>query len=704
MRMSRVCMGLAVLLVSLAVFAADRPEPVLPEIVVTPLRSDSDIQSVPVTAYRLPASSAVRDQAARTTPDAIRGLPSVMVQKTSQGQGSPFLRGFTGFRTLCLVDGIRLNNSVFRDGPNQYWNTVDPLSIRAYELVMGPASVLYGSDAVGGVLNALPIEPPGYSGKPTWQRTLVYRGATADRSTVGRIQLAGRPSEELGFVGGVSLKEFGDVRGGGDVGRQEKTGYDETDVDGRVDYHLGDRSVLTLGHQSVRQNDAWRTHRTIYGIDWEGLTHGDDKVLTYDQSRDLSYLRLKADDLRGVVDAADVVVSRHAQGEDLYRVKKDDKADGQGFDVETWGAAAQLSSDSAVGDWVYGAEYYHDSVSSYSRKYGADGRVEKADIQGPVGDDASVDSLGVYVQDTVSLFDGGLDVIPGARYTYARAEAGRVKDPVTGKATSIEDDWDAVAGSLRILRPIVPDRSLVAFAGVAQGFRAPNLSDLSRLDIARSGELETAAPGLDPEEYLAGEIGLKARTERVDAQVSYYYTVIDNLIVRAPTGRLVDDLVEVTKKNSGDGYVQGAELSTTYRFSSAWSAWLNLSWMDGAVDAYPTSASEQERDSLSRLLPPTAQAGVRWQADGGTYWFEGLGDMAAKADKLSAEDERDTQRIPPGGTPGYAVFTLRGGAQLTDALNVALSVENLLNEDYRIHGSGVNEPGRNVILTASCSF
>ncbi len=84
-----------------------------------------------------------------------REVPGVIVQKTGHGQGSPFLRGFTGFRTLLLIDGIRLNNSVFRDGPNQYWNTVDPFTIGQLEIIKGPSSVLFGSDAIGGTVNVV---------------------------------------------------------------------------------------------------------------------------------------------------------------------------------------------------------------------------------------------------------------------------------------------------------------------------------------------------------------------------------------------------------------------------------------------------------------------------------------------------------------------------------------------------------------------
>ena len=103
-------------------------------------------------------------------------------------------------------------------------------------------------------------------------------------------------------------------------------------------------------------------------------------------------------------------------------------------------------------------------------------------------------------------------------------------------------------------------------------------------------------------------------------------------------------------------------------------------------------------------MPPTAEVGLRWQSDAAKYWCELVGNAAAKADKLSADDVRDTQRIPPGGTPGYAVCHVRTGTRINDTLLLGLSVENIFDKDYRIHGSGVNEPGRNVILTASLDF
>lgn len=689
-------------------FADPQPsstEVVSSNVVVTALRVPHEESSVPFTTYNLKMEEAQLDKSPRSTPDVFQGLPSVMSQKTAYGQGSPYLRGFTGFRNLLLVEGVRLNNSVFRDGPNQYWSTVDSLSVESYDVVMGPSSVLYGSDAIGGTVNASTVAPPSeYEGQPVWAPMLYFRGASAEQSATSRLQLGARLNEQIGFIGGVSMKSYGDLRGGKEVGRQEHTGYDEMDFDGRLDVALNKESRVTFGHQSASQDDVWRTHKTIYGLTWEGLKAGDEKSRFLDQQRTLDYLTYTGEHLNSLIDRMKLTVSRQAQQEDESRVKKDSTAEDQGFDVTTWGTSLQLESDTMLGYWVYGVEYYHDSVDSYLNKYKADGTLSKVGIQGPVADDARYDSVGVFVQDTISSFDDQLDVIPGIRYTAAQADANQVLNPENSQAMSVAGNWDTLAGSLRLLHPLTQDRRHTVFTGVSQGFRAPNLSDLTRLDTARSNEIETPVSSLEPEYFTSYEVGVKSRFDHFSSTLTYYYTDIDSMIVRAPTGRLIDGLNEVTKKNSGDGYVQGVEWFNTVTVSKNWSGWLSASWMEGEVDAYPTSSGIKQRDYLTRLMPPTAQVGVRAQTDRAKYWVEGLCDAASKADRLSADDLRDTQRIPPGGTPGYAVFGIRVGSQITPALAMSLALENLMDTDYRIHGSGCNEPGRNVVLTGRYTF
>ena len=148
----------------------------------------------------------------------------------------------------------------------------------------------------------------------------------------------------------------------------------------------------------------------------------------------------------------------------------------------------------------------------------------------------------------------------------------------------------------------------------------------------------------------------------------------------------------------------GLEVSLHYRFHPQFTAFGDFAWMDSQVTTFPTSAAVKEREVLDRQMPPTGHLGLRWTHPSKKGWIEARVTLVGKATKLSTRDEGDTQRIPPGGTPGYGVITIRGGADVTDYLTLSAAVENLTNQDYRIHGSGVNEPGTNLILAADLHF
>lgn len=671
-------------------------------VVVTATRSEEELFRLPYTVDEV-SESELKRNLPRTLPEALKETPSVMLQKTGHGQGSPFIRGFTGFRTLLLIDGIRLNNSVFRDGPNQYWNTVDLMSVNRLEVVKGPSSVLYGSDAIGGTVNALTSRREEFGPGENWDRRAYYRFASAEDSHTARGEVSGNFNDQVGVLVGGTFKDYGDLRGGRDVGRQPQTGYSEYDWDVKLERFFDSDSKIVVAHQSVRQNDAWRTHRTIYGLLWEGTTRGTDRKLAYDQDRDLTYLQYHTENLSGFVDEVHFSVSHHFQGEREHRIRSNSTQQRQGFDVNTFGSFLTLQSSSPVGEWVYGVEMYHDSVDSFSQQFNASGALTLVDIQGPVGDDSSYDLAGAFIQNSVPLGER-VEMILGGRYTYARAAADRVRDPVTGMPTSIENDWNAAVGSARLLWQVDEADHWHLFAGVSQGFRAPNLSDLSRFDIAGSGEVETAAPNLDPEYFITYEAGLKLDYERGSVQVAYYHTDIDSMIIRTPTGNVISGLNEVTKRNSGDGYIHGVEVSGELQLHPQWRVRGTISWMEGEVDGYPTSASVKQREPVSKLMPTTLQLGLLWEHPSRKYWVEGFCTLANEQDRLSAADRRDTQRIPPGGTPGYAIGTLRFGWRPCRNASLTAAVENITDEDYRIHGSGLNEAGRNFIITADFRF
>jgi len=667
----------------------------LDEIVVTATRTERAAAEVPYVSHVLDSYTLLHHKQARTLPEALRGTPGILVQKTGHGQGSPFIRGFTGFRTLFLIDGIRLNNSVFRDGPNQYWNTIDPFTIDRMEIVKGPSSVLYGSDAVGGTVNALLLSGQRAPQSDGATGRMFYRFADGEDAGVGRAQFGYRRGD-LSFLLGYSVKDFGDLESG--AGVQPQTGYQERDADFKMEYRLGEGQRLILAHQQLEQDDAWRTHRTVFAQPFRGTSIGSARVRALDQNRDLTYLQYHGEGLDGLVSEWHASLSLQQQSERRFRVRGDGRSDRQGFDVSTAGLSIQGQSTPARGLWVYGLEYYQDSVDSFRRDFDAEGVLTSTAIQGPVADDARYGLLGIYVERQLPI-GAHWELIPGIRHTYASADADRVLDPVTGGTRRMADNWGASVGSLRVRYQVERSSPWNFFGGISEGFRAPNLSDLTRFDSARTNEIETPVASLEPEAFVSYELGAKLDTPQGWAQMAFYYTDIDGMIVRTPTGAVIDGDFEVTKRNSGKGYTKGIELEGAWHFSRRWSLVGAFTWMDGAVDTFPTSAPTLVTEPIDRMMPVTTTVGLQWQDPSERYWLEASLVDAQAQDELSTRDRSDASRIPPGGTPGYTVLHLRSSWRISDTLRLAAAVENVTDQNYRVHGSGLNETGRNLVVT-----
>lgn len=686
------------LITACCAYGAEQTEP----ITVTATRDTSPVQKAPYYISSVSSDEITSEYMTRTVPEALKRETGTSIQKTGHGQGSPYIRGFTGYRNLMLVDGIRLNNSTFRDGPNQYWNTIDPLSLSRIELVRGPFSALYGSDAIGGTAECFSRGaqdlPPGKSSLTD----LYYRFSSAEDSHQARFSTIYSPHGSTFLTAGITMKDFGELEGGSSVGTQEKTGYEEMDWDIKLEHFTDDNARIVIAHQNVNLDDAWRTHKTIYGVSWHGTTVGNELKRSLDQNRELTYMQYHQVNIGQAVDEVHAGISHHMQAETRDRIRTRNRHDYQGTDVNTIGAFVQLKSPFDSGALIYGIDYYRDNVDSFKNTLNPDGSVKSSAIQGPVADDAAYDTAAAFLQGVIDL-DKNSSLLLGGRYERSSVDADKVEDPRTGSQTSLTESWDSVAGNARIIKAVTVDGSLRLFAGISQGFRAPNLSDLTRLDTARTDELETPSPGLDPEKFISYEAGAKFNTDNASAQVALFRTDIKDSIVRTPTGEIIDGNREVTKKNAGDGFAHGLEIQADYKVTENVKIFGAFTWVYGEEETFPTSDPVLETEPFSKLMPPAGHAGIRWSASN-DFWMEASCDAADKADELSTADKNDTSRIPPGGTPGYAVYNLRAGWKPTDRLTLAMAIENIGDKDYRIHGSGLNEPGRNFIISVRNTF
>ncbi len=652
----------------------------LPDIVVTASRTTEKANDEPYTAEILTAEQ-LKEKASRTLPQALLDTPGVLVQQTTPGHGSPYVRGFTGRQNLLLLDGVRLNNSTWRGGPVQYWNTLDSQAIARLELIKSQGSVLYGSDAIGGTLNTL-SKSSGFRDKEGFFSggAAYYRFDTNSESHLGRLEQRLGVGGEWGLMLGASAKDIGDIKDSA-LGRMRNTGYREQSFDFKFEYAFSDSRTLTLAHTSLNQDDVPRWHSTVDSRAWfhgsSFTTAGTDLERTLDQERSLTYLRLEdSESAISWIDEWQTTLSYQKTQDSEFRVRSSGRIDERILDLDTYGLTFQAKS----GPVVWGADFYHDEVSSEGRRNGANRPQNR-----PVADDASYDSLGLFANYSGEIGQR-FSYDAGARFTYARADWDGYRPAGATVDQSGDASWENLSLSLRAKYEISETWQL--FGGLSQSFRAPNLDDLTGQQFALNGLDSSGSPDVDPETYLTAEIGTRYDNGDLSLKLSAFHTWIDDGIVRVSDGS--GGLVTT---NGSDGYLYGFEASVAYQLADEWRISAYASWNDGKQE------QGGMEDTIRRLIPLSGGLEVKWTHPSEKFWISGNVRAATKQDNLSRLAASDTQRVPVNGTPGYIIPSIYAGWTVSENLSVNFAFENLTDEDYRIHGSGQNQAGRNATVS-----
>jgi len=685
---------------------------VLQTIVVT---ANKESQRSLDVAYRTETVSEEQmlQNSARTVPEALDNLPGVAVQKTAHGHGSPIIRGFIGRQNLLMLDGIRLNNPVWRSGPNQYANTIDALAVERMELIAGQGSVLYGSDAIGGTLNVFLQQSnfKDYTAGENFQHgSALYRVDSNSWSSQAHVSQSIGVGNKWGLQLGTSLKDFNDIRDS-KVGEMQRTGYPEQDWNLRFDYMLNADTQLTFASMGVVQDDVWRSHTTVWFDQWGDLRPVSAPQLrrTYDQFNNINYLRLSGALQSELVQNYTATLYHKYFDELEYLLtpkpnlaaptRKEHRMDQT--TVNTVGVNLDFTSKLKYGSLLWGGDYSRDWVDSsritrtHTIASGSNSVVNG--LQGVVADNSTYDMLGLYAQHNLAPDSSKWEFNNGARYTYARAGLGKLD--VGGKASSLDRSWDDWVLSSRVLYKIKPQWSV--YAGISQAFRAPNIDDLSAFQkVAQSNNIVNGNANLDSEQFLSYEVGTKYQGKKLALQLSGYYTRINDMIVQKLF--VNGNKLSSVSANGGEGWVAGVELSASYQLHEDWSLHGMFGTLDGRLDQYRQTGSNSfvvSEDVLGKMPPLRGSLGLRWTSPGKRYWIEGRITAADDADQLNISDQNDTSRIPVGGTPGYYVVSLYGGYNINESWSVNLALENLTDQSYRLHGSGVNETGINTIAT-----
>jgi hemoglobin/transferrin/lactoferrin receptor protein len=650
---------------------------------------------------------------ARSLPEALFGIPSIMVQKTAHGQSSPYIRGLTGYHNVLLVDGIRLNHSAMRSGPNQYWSTVELFSSDRIEVLRGTHGALFGADAVGGIVNSLSSKPYYSNQKNHRSFELLGRASSTEHSISAGFSAEVSSPKWFAEISHME-RSFDDLDGGRKVGRQKNTGYDVKGSQARLSRKLSDKANLIFGMQKNFMDDVPRTHKTIDGISWEGLSAGKEIWRKLDQERELYYGKLIWEDIGGIADAGQITLSLHSHEQARNRMKGNlgvaTGGDFQNFDLDDYGLSARFEADTIWNSRLsYGAKWHREKLISGGYKFNTNS-IRTSDLtQGPLTANAEYSRIAFYLQDTYEL-DTGFMFQPGIRFSSIQANLKEYygeNDDSTTLLNPEKKSYEELIGSLRVSKQI--SEEVFVFSGLSQGFRPPSLYDLTSTD--ETSAVERPNTKLEPEKFLQAELGIRGGAGSWEWQTSYYYTWIKDMIVRSPVESGKSDVL----KSNGDGFIQGIELELGYQWTPSWKSEFSFSWMDGEVEqmldnnATGTVAIDGHNYSpvnraTTRLMPVQAKFSTQF-VPASSNWSTTLSFLAvSKADDLSLKDETDVTRIPSNGTPSYFLTNIYGKYDISATSSISLALENIGDVDYRVHGSGLNGPGRNFILSCSINF
>ena len=610
----------------------------------------------------------IASSAFRTTPEALMGSSGVFIQKTNHGGGSPFIRGLTGNQTLILVDGIRLNNSTFRYGPNQYLNTIDMFTIDKIEVAKGIGAIEYGSDAMGGVIN-LSTKENEYSSRPILHVSTLGKFISSNIEQTSRSEIS-FTNAQLAIQGGLSFRNYGNLKGGGNVGVQNPTGYNENNIDLKVKLKITKQDEIIIATQNTSQDNVPIYHKIVlenYAINE-----------VEKQARNLNYIKYKhVNNNKWIAEFLTTASSqRNIEQRSLQRNNSTihrKEAD----TVNTIGITSEIIS-KPTKYWTFntGFDYYQDNIYSSAKELNQQ-------------TNTTVFKRGLYPNaanyNNSSLFNlhhfqlGRLFIETGLRYNFLKIN---IDDITIGK---IVVKPSAVVENLGISYALTKNNFV--YTSFTTGYRAPNIDDMGTLGIV-DFRYEIPSYDLKPEKSFNTELGYKYSSKETSVNVAVFNMQLSDIITRVKIdGQLMNGYNVYNKKNIESSYIKGFEIS----FSKTIRQYFN--WTSNLTYTYGQNKTKNE--PMRRIPPLFGQNKIVWKKGKTSLAFTHV--FAGKQDRL-AQGDIDDNRIGKLGTPNWNLINFDASIKFK-YLNLHTSLINILNEKYKTHGSGVYGMGRAVSIT-----
>ncbi len=705
----------------------------LDEVVVSATRWNQKQREVPAKVSTISARE-VALQNPQTAADLLGVSGEVFIQKSQQGGGSPMIRGYSTNRLLYSVDGIRMNTAIFRSGNLQNVISLDPFAMERTEVLFGPGSVIYGSDAIGAVMAFQTLTPKlSLTGKTTVNGSAVARYSTANNEKTGHadVQLGWK---KWAMVTSISGNDYGNLRMG-------SHGPDEYLRPFYVERRNGEDVIIENEDPQLQVPNGYRQLNLMQKFRFQPDKHWDlQYAFHYSTTSDYPRYDRLVRTRRGQPRSAEWnygpqgwmmnnLSVTHSAGNSWYdqmsirlahQFFEESRIDRDFQSTERSTRIEQVDALSANVDFTktlaprtklyYGLEGVVNQVNSTGRDEDIDsGQVRKGPSRYPQSDWSSYAAYLVLNHE----FSDHWKLQSGLRYNQFLLDADFSNNldfyPFPDSQASINNG--ALTGSLGFVYSRNDD--LAISANLSSGFRSPNVDDIGKVFDSEPGSVVVPNPDLEAEYAYNAEIGInKIFDNTVKVDLTGFYTILDNAMVRrnfqlnGQDSILYDgELSQVQAiQNAAVARVYGLQAGIEVKLPAGWSLLSRFNWQKGEeeLDDGTTSPSRHAAPwfGVTRLSYSIKKLDLQCYAMySGEIAFEDLPPEERSKDFIYAVDDEGNPY-----SPGWITLNFKALYQLNSSLSITAGLENLTDLRYRPYSSGIVAPGRNLIIAMRAQF
>ncbi len=703
----------------------------LDEIVVSATRWRQTTDNVPLKIISI-SPREVELQNLQTAADLLGISGKVYIQKSQQGGGSPMIRGFATNRLLYTVDGVRMNTAIFRGGNIQNVISLDPFAMENTEVLFGPGSVIYGSDAIGGVMSFQTLIPKLALGdEPLITGKAIMRYSSTSNEKTGHFDM-NVGWNKWALVTSFSSWDFDHLRQGrhgpedyikpyyvqsqdsidrvitqDDPLLQIPSAYSQVNLMQKVKFSPDEKWDFQYGfhYSETSQYGRYDRHNRVRNgtaryAEWN---YGPQKWMMNNLT--INHMANNA--------AYDQMTLRLAQQNfEESRIDRSLNSDSRSIrNEEVLAYSINLDLVKSTGKRntaYYGVEYVFNDVNST----GIDENIATGtSVPGAARYPQSAwTSIAAYINDEYRMAEQ-LTFQAGLRYNHflLDAEFDNTFYPFPFRTASINNG--ALTGSLGGVYH--PSKSLVISASFGTAFRSPNVDDLGKVFDSEPGAVIVPNPDLQAEYAYSFDIGIaKVFDDIVKFDITGYYTILQNALVRrdfqlgGQDSIMYDDMMSKVQaiQNAAVARVYGIQAGLEVKLPAGFSLSSDLNFQKGKEELDDGSTSPSRHAAplfgITRLNYKASRLNVQlyteYQAE---RKYEDLPEEEKGKDEIYAKDAYGNNY-----SPSWYTLNIKAIYELTDVLAVSAGIENLSDRRYRTYSSGISSPGRNFILSLRANF